>query len=453
MAEHKVQLPDNSVITIEGPEDATDQELIDAASQHYANKQAQNSGPISAIAQTVDNARNMGGLAYGAGAAGLAGLGALALGGKSLKDKFFSAEKPIERVEPQMDVNQQKPSEPYLEPETTPQGTDWESKLSPQDRELLQKSRENAAAKAQSSFPGNIAPAGENVVPQTQMPVTGQTLESNKPPVNLPLTPVSPVGAQESMNRAANMQGFTGAGTPNQDFLDAIKERQALPPVTPTTTTSVVEVPKVAAPSPDVEEKLGKPTLITGSGMPAYEGQGAEGSKLKHKEGKFASLNDIPKGTVFVPGGNYMDTLRNATGQPAYTQNLKSTGGYPASNEATAAQARAINASLNRPTREQAIAQGLSLGENTPPITLKVNKKKIVTVAGVTGALVLLPDLANAAQNQDATSAGKLSNTAGALGLATMMARGVPPTLPTLGQSIGGRSVNMNPDFLSQLLR
>ena len=97
MAEHKVQLPDNSVITIEGPEDATDQELIDAASQHYANKQAQNSGPISAIASGAQNAKSMDAMTYGAGAAGLAALGAA---GKSLKDKFFSAEKPIERVEP-----------------------------------------------------------------------------------------------------------------------------------------------------------------------------------------------------------------------------------------------------------------------------------------------------------------------------------------------------------------
>ena len=189
MAEHKVQLPDNSVITIEGPEDATDQELIDAASQHYANKQAQNSGPISAIAQTVDNAKNMGGLAYGAGAAGLAGLGALGLG-KSLKDKFFSAEKPIERIEPQMDVSQKKPSEPFLEPETqTVRPTDWESSLSAEDRQLLERSRANAAVKASQPAPTAI-PAESNVVPQAQIPVAAQP-EPVVPPAPVVETPVN----------------------------------------------------------------------------------------------------------------------------------------------------------------------------------------------------------------------------------------------------------------------
>ena len=171
MAEHKVQLPDNSVITIEGPEDATDQELIDAASQHYANKQAQNSGPISAIASGAQNAKSMDAMTYGAGAAGLAALGAA---GKSLKDKFFSAEKPIERVEPQMDVSQKKPSEPFLEPETqTVRPTDWESSLSAEDRQLLERSRANAAVKAAQPAPTAI-PAESNVVPQAQIPAAAQ---------------------------------------------------------------------------------------------------------------------------------------------------------------------------------------------------------------------------------------------------------------------------------------
>ena len=324
---------------------------------------------------------------------GAAALGSLATyGAKKLVDRFIISDK---QTAPPIDrthdilMGDTKPPPPPPPP-PPPEGP----KLSTVDQQILDRQAINKPVR--DVYLQKISGG----TPTAEAP----TLTSNKPPIGSPVTPVSPIA------------------------------------------TSVL----------DIEEKLGKPTLTTGSGMPAYEGQGAEGSKLKHKEGKFSSLNDIPKGTVFVPGGNYMDTLRNATGQPAYTENLKSTGGYPTTNEATAAQARAINASLNRPTREQALAQGLSLGENTPPITLKVNKKKIVTVAGVTGALVLLPDLANAAQNQDATSAGKLSNTAGALGLATMMGRGipaVPPTLPTLGQAIGGRGANMNPDILNQLLR
>ena len=242
MAEHKVQLPDNSVITIEGPEDATDQELIDAASQHYANKQAQNSGPISAIAQTVDNAKNMGGLAYGASAAGLAGLGALGLG-KSLKDKFFSAEKPIERVEPQMDVNQQKPSEPFLEPETqTVRPTDWESSLSAEDRQLLERSRANAAVKASQPAPTAI-PAGDNVVPQAQIPAAAQPA---------PVVPPAPVvEAPVNSKLPALLQPPAGAAPP-PDIAPAIAEPVASP-VLPTTPLKTEAAPVQAEPAPVAE--------------------------------------------------------------------------------------------------------------------------------------------------------------------------------------------------------
>lgn len=346
---------------------------------------------------------------------------------KKLVDRFLISDKqaapPIDRTR-DISISDTNPPPP---PPPPPEGP----KLSAVDQQIMDRQainrqvREDYLNRTVGSTPETAPQTPEQIRQAKQKAATQAAQQSMAatPPQGTPLQPVTPVSDVTSI-------------TP-----------------TKTTETPVAKISTVAAPSPDIEEKLGKPTLTTGSGMPAYEGQGAEGSKLKHKEGKFASLNDIPKGTVFVPNGQYMDTARNATGQAAYTQNLKSTGGYPTTNEATAAQSRAINASLNRPTREQAIAQGLSLGENTPPITLRVNKKKIVTVAGVTGALVLLPDLANAAQNQDATSAGKLTNTAGTLGLATMMGKAVPPTLPTLGQGIGGRGVNMNPDILSQLLR
>ena len=196
MAEHKVQLPDNSVITIEGPEDATDQELIDAASQHYSKKQAEKSGPISAIASGAQNAKSMDAMTYGAGAAGLAALGAA---GKSLKDKFFSAESPAPRVEPQMDVNQQKPSEPFLEPETqTVRPTDWESSLSEEDRKLLERSRANAAVKATQSVPttapvSTIAPAptvAPTVAPaQTAVAVNPKVPALLQPPANAVVPP------------------------------------------------------------------------------------------------------------------------------------------------------------------------------------------------------------------------------------------------------------------------
>lgn len=373
--------------------------------------------------------------------------------GTGLKNKFFGPSVP-----------EKPPVESAMLPQAAQLPTSheqWVASLSPEERMLYERSQEAKAAKT-NTFPLTqnepyLEPERPIVASETAPPTPEQIRQAK-------LTAATQV-AQQNMATPVTGSAAPPANAPKKVWEPPTASLAVSAPATPTTapveiTTPPVEAPKAkpaaAAQPPSIESKLGKPTLITGSGMPAYEGQGAEGSKLKHKEGKFASLNDIPKGTVFVPGGNYMDTLRNAVGQQAFTENLKATGGYPASNEATAVQARAINASLNRPTREQAIAQGLSLGEPTPPITKKVGGKKLVSVAGVTGALIALPDLANAAQNQDAASAGRLSNTAGALGLATMMGRAVPavpPTLPTLGQSIGGRSVNMNPDFLNQLLR
>jgi len=500
MAEHKVQLPDNSIITIEGPDDATDQELIDAASKHYASKQnkpaaSAESQPVTAptVQSMTDSARHMNAMTYGAGAA--AGVGVLA-GAKLLKDKFFGTEKPrqsTERIEPQMDVSQKKPSEPFLEPETiTPQGTDWESKLSPQDRELLQKSRENAAAKAQSSFPGNIAPAGANVVPQAQMPVTTQAPAPVVPPAPVVEAPVNPklpalfqppAGAivppvvvapaiaepvakegeaamtvrgekpvpmsalttPEALQRAgtvlggdtpekirynldlANQRGglapwevHTILGNQGMPINEApgtygkttpvkIKETPAAPvatdaervqalkaleePATKATNEKIIETIKSTA-----QSSLGKPDLVTGTGMPAYQGQGPEGSKPTHKKGVFESIKQIPKEYVFVPTGQNMDIVRNAVGQPEYTKNLKSSGGYPESPQAAYEQSRNINKSLGRATMAEAKASGIPLPEPTPSITQKIAGSKTVRVAGVTGALILASDLASAAQ-------------------------------------------------------
>jgi len=63
------------------------------------------------------------------------------------------------------------------------------------------------------------------------------------------------------------MQGFTGADTPNQNFLDAIKERQAVPPApttaaTPATATPSSETP-TEAPKEKPTKKTGRPAAST----------------------------------------------------------------------------------------------------------------------------------------------------------------------------------------------
>lgn len=170
----------------------------------------------------------------------------------------------------------------------------------------------------------------------------------------------------------------------------------------------VAETPKAPAPPPVeaaktgvapelVEAKLGTPTKTTGSGMPAYEGQGEAGSKLAHKKGTFESLAQVPKDYVFVPGGQNMDIVRNAVGQTEYTKNLKGAGGYPTSPQGAYEQSRNINKSLGRASMAEAKSAG-ALPEPTPSITQKIAGSKAVRVGGVTGALILATDLASAAQ-------------------------------------------------------
>lgn len=194
----------------------------------------------------------------------------------------------------------------------------------------------------------------------------------------------------------------------------AYHQKQKAPTVEPTSVTPAAEViapvettkasapppveaPKAAVAPEIVEAKLGTPTKTTGSGMPAYEGQGEAGGKLAHKKGTFESLAQVPKDYVFVPGGQSMDIVRNAVGQPEYTKNLKSSGGYPSSPQAAYEQSRNINKSLGRVSMSEAKAAG-ALPEPTPSITQKIAGSKAVRVGGVTGALILATDLASAAQ-------------------------------------------------------
>lgn len=277
---------------------------------------------------------------------------------KKLADKFFGGETkpPADILAHDFKMGAEPPETPppppppsnKLPPQAQFDEAAWRASLSPRDQEMLARSEAAKASKA-----ADLAKREAAAPPP-------------EPPQFLLKQPVAPVAAPEVAPTAA--------------------------PPAPT-----VEAPKtVAAHPPELESKLGKPDLITGSGMPAYQGQG-EGNKVIHKKGEINSLKDIPKGYVFVPGGQNMDIVRNAVGQPTYTQQLKGTGGYPTSPQAAYEQSRGINQSLNRPTREELKASGQPMPEPTPSITQKIAGSKTVKVAGTTGALILATDLANAA--------------------------------------------------------
>lgn len=185
----------------------------------------------------------------------------------------------------------------------------------------------------------------------------------------------------------------------NSEIKDQVAKKQPVPaPATPAVApvaspAAPAVAPKAAPATPDVEKVLGAPTVTTGSGMPAYAGQGGESAKMKKE---FGSITDVPKGYVFVPGGQYMDITRNAVGQEAFTTKLGEFGGYPKTTEAAYEQSRNINKALGRMSREEAKAAGVSLGETVPSITKKVAGSKMVKVAGVGGALISLADVASA---------------------------------------------------------
>lgn len=175
--------------------------------------------------------------------------------------------------------------------------------------------------------------------------------------------------------------------------------------------------PKAVTPSvatPELEAKLGAPTATTGSGMPAYQGEGGDKAKMRKE---FSTIKDVPSGYVFVPNGQNMDIVRNAVGQEQYTGKLKESGGLPTSTEQAYQQSRDINKAAGRPSREEAKAKGLPLGETTKGITKAVAGSKTVRVAGVTGALVLASDLALAAE--EGVSSAKKGDTQMARGYAT----------------------------------
>jgi hypothetical protein len=209
---------------------------------------------------------------------------------------------------------------------------------------------------------GDLFPADVSTKPMAQPTVTAPTLAP------IPETPTVPLTTEVGKAPKEMPMIEQAAGTPEKKAVAEGRKKAAI-------------VPPPAQPS-----------LMTGSGMPAYQGTGPKGAKLSTN---IPSLANLPEDKVFVPGGQYMDIIRNATGQEAYTENLKKYG-YPVTPQQGYETGRKINESLGRLTREEAKATGAALGEPTKAITEKVNKIKMVKVGGVAGALISLTDLAKA---------------------------------------------------------
>jgi hypothetical protein len=153
-------------------------------------------------------------------------------------------------------------------------------------------------------------------------------------------------------------------------------------------------------PAPQAAPVAPPQELRTGTGKPAFAGMGTEAALNKKGEPKlkvdYASVADVPSGYAFVPGAQYIDTLRQNIGQPeytkAYTERL-----FPLTNEQAIQESKDINKLLGRATRAETKAAGLPPAELTPGITKKTTAgTKPVRVAGTLGALMAISDLAKA---------------------------------------------------------
>ena len=284
------------------------------------------------------------------------------------------SDRQITRIEPMMNVNQQRPmgrveptfSDPVpiqpnvtVSPEVTSStGYTGLSQLeekhgvqftSGDDLKTVLKGENNSAIKAgqEPPYPNLLSPQAQEKLAQEKM--AGVTPSTSAPE------------AQTLVTTKANAQ------TPVEKIADATK------------------IPESSV-------------LRTGSGMAAIQGTAPPGTPLRKD---LASIGSVPSTHAFVPGGQLMDIIRNSVGQDAYTASLAKYG-FPSDQKEAHAISRQINESMGRLNRDVAKDLNIGLGEPTKSITQQNPKGgKAFKLAGATGALILMTDLANAKTPQE----------------------------------------------------
>jgi hypothetical protein len=286
---------------------------------------------------------------------------------QSIKDRWLTKTPEIDRT---IDI-------PF---EATPSPTPNASPTPLQQTNLTPQEVQNRADRLKAAQP--VAPVAPTMPPTVaEMDAAFKTAPVAPPePISTPIT-AAPIDAPAATPTA-------GPGSPVTSIVnDTVKEmiQQTPDPVTGAAPTQPVAPPK---------------ELLTGTGKPAFAGQGPEAALNKKGEPKFkteyASVDAVPRGYAFVPGAQYIDTPRQNIGQAEYTKAYINSP-FPLTNELAIEQSKEINKMLGRATRAEMIAAGLPPAEITPGITKKTSAgTKPVKVAGTVGALMAVTDLAKA---------------------------------------------------------
>jgi hypothetical protein len=208
--------------------------------------------------------------------------------------------------------------------------------------------------------------------------------------------PMQPVGPPEMVGPR---KPIVPSAAPNSPATQAVTETiqqlgQAETPAMPS--RPVTPTPAAALPTGE---------LRTGSGLPVYAGEGKPRERFPKE---FKTTADIPKGYAFVPGmGAGTNVIRNDFGQAGYNALVQEQGGPFGADKETREFIKQYNEQRVGPpaTRELRKSLGLPMPENTKGIPMKIAK-----VGGVVGAIMAIPELANAAQNRDAGQAATVAS-------------------------------------------
>jgi hypothetical protein len=313
----------------------------------------------------------------GAGAAG----GAAVLGWKTLRDKMNNSAPAagVERREPTM-FGAQRLDEP-----TWSASTARTSPLS--QEEMMNRLRglaDETSAVNEPAFGTAAAPSRNLSLEEAQARMAGIT------PAAAPAAPAAPVVAPVEPV-AAPVASLEPVATPLAST--------AVTPARPVTPTPPAALASTVAP---VAPPTGK--LKTGAGLPAYAGEGKQYQRMPKE---FPSVKEVPAGYAFVPGvGPGTNTIRNLETPEGYRAAVQLHGGPFGSHDEAVDFMNKYNAEQRMgPPADRTLRKslGLPLQENTKGIPMKVAK-----VGGVVGAIMAIPDLANAAQNRDVGQAAQV---------------------------------------------